>query len=255
MTPPAAKVTLPFIGLNNPHAAPAINATETAMTFKIRDICTATPRTRIIRLELEGRRFDYEPGQGVFIGSENIKGSVFSLATPPEESHRSGYLEILGRVGQPDNSLINAGVVQVAGPVGRFTLPSELAKNRRLIFIAGGTGIAPVRSMLRRAINTMGCRIDVLYSARDPEEFPYASELQSLAKRGSIKLWQTVTREGGSKTWTGARGRIGAAVLEPLVVDPTTVFLICGPLALVNSTQHVLQELRVSPERIRTDRW
>jgi NAD(P)H-flavin reductase len=226
-----------------------------SLTLKIRDIRVATPRTRIIRLDLDGRRFDYEPGQALFLGAKDKNGSFFSLTVPPEESLRTGCLEILGRVGQPDNSLINSGLVQVSGPVGRFTLPKELGMERRLIFIAGGTGIAPVRSMLRRAMNLSNCRIELLYSARSADEFAYDSELRSLAQTGRIKLWQTVTRESGANGWTGARGRIGEAALHPIAVDPTTLFFVCGPLTLVNRTLQILREFGVPPERVRTDEW
>jgi ferredoxin-NADP reductase len=248
MKPEGQNVQLTLKGIN-PRAA--------ELTLKVRDICPATPRTRIIRLDLAGRRFDDQPGQAVFVGPKNEKAALYSLTLPPEESHRTDCLEILSRVGQPDNGLVTAasGVVHVAGPVGQFTLPTELPTQRRLVFVAGGTGIAPVRSMLRRALNLPGCNIELLYSARAPEEFPYESELRSLAQAGRIKLWQTVTREAGINGWAGGRGRIGATVLEPIAADPDALFFICGPLALVNGTQQILERVGVPPERIRIDRW
>lgn len=227
-----------------------------SLVLKIRDIRPATPRTQIIRLELDGRCFDYQPGQAIFVGRKNERAYPYSLALPPEEAHRTGCLEILSRVEQLDRDLIgSSSFLEVAGPVGQFTLPSELHARERLVFIAGGTGIAPLRSMLRRVVTLTGCDIEVLYSARAPDEFPYESELRSMARSGRIRLWQTVTRESGTSTWTGARGRIGKTALEPFAVDPVSLFFICGPLPLVDSTRQFLERVGVPPERIRTDRW
>jgi ferredoxin-NADP reductase len=253
----AARGAVRFPGQDAPETLNCINTDAAGMTLKVRDVYPATPRTRIIRLDLAGKRFDYQPGQAVFVGPRNEKAALYSLTLPPEESHSTDCLELLGRVGQPDNDLINlaSGVVQVAGPVGKFTLPTELAAHRRLVFVAGGTGIAPVRSMLRRALHLPGCSVELLYSARAPEEFPYESELLSLARAGRIKLWQTVTREAAINGWAGGRGRIGAAVLEPIAADPDALFFICGPLSLVNGTQQILERVGVAPERIRIDRW
>src|SRR5688500_14200366 len=142
--------------------------------LRIRDVRPATPRTRIIRLDLGGRRFDYQPGQAVFIGAQNEKGVAYSLTAPPEEAHETGCLEILGRNDHLGKYAASESF-QVAGPFGRFTLPHLSTVPRRLVFVAGGAGIAPLRSMLRRAVMLPACDIEVLYSARTPDEFPYES--------------------------------------------------------------------------------
>ena len=237
------------------HSRNAPSAHETGtLTLKIRDVGPATPRTRIMRLDLGGRRFDYQPGQAVFIGGKNEKGAAYSLTAPPEEAHQTGCLEILGRVDHIGR-YATSELMQVAGPVGQFTLPHLSHVGRRLVFVAGGAGIAPLRSMLRRAVTLPGCDIEVLYSARTPDEFPYESELQSMAQTGRIRLWQTVTRDQGTKEWTGGRGRINEAVLWPYGTDPRTLFFICGPLSFVACTQQILERAGVGLERIRTDRW
>jgi ferredoxin-NADP reductase len=231
------------------------NAGETGtLTLRIRDVGLATARTRIIRLDLDGRRFDYEPGQAVFIGGKNEKPSAYSITVPPEEAHRTGCLEILVRVDRCGR-WATSELMHVAGPVGHFTLPAELDTARRLVFIAGGAGIAPLRSMLRRAVTIPGGDIEVLYSARTPDDFPYESELRSMARTGRIRLWQTVTRDHGVQKWTGSRGRINEAVLEPYAADPDALFFVCGPLTFVACAQQILERAGVGSERIRTDRW
>ena len=84
------------------------------------------------------------------------------------------------------------------------------------MFIAGGTGIAPLRAMLQQALRLPDSRIGLLYSARTAAEFAYEDELRALAAEGRIELRQAVTREapGG---WAGMRRRIGREDLAPLV--------------------------------------
>src|SRR6185503_15613670 len=107
----------------------------------------------------------------------------------------------------------------VEGPVGRFTFPEQPVE-RRFLFIAGGTGIAPLRAMLHRALNVPHEQVGVFYSARTPGEFAYEDELRGMAGAGKIEFRQTVTREPASQDWAGSRGRIGRDELAPLVHDP-----------------------------------
>src|SRR5512134_1097048 len=143
-------------------------------------------------------------------GSERRR--PYSIACAPEEADADGWLELLvgvdgeGRPGM-DLTLEPGALVDIDGPVGRFTFPLRPVE-KRFVFIAGGTGIAPLRSMLRHALHVPHRQIGLFYSARTPGEFAYESELRSLARDGHIELRQTVTRESADD-WAGTRGRIG----------------------------------------------
>ena len=75
------------------------------------------------------------------------------------------------------------------------------------MFIAGGTGIAPLRAMMRHALRLPHRNIGLFYSARTPDEFAYEQELRDLARNGEIELRQTVTRALDAD-WSGPRGRL-----------------------------------------------
>ncbi len=109
--------------------------------------------------------------------------------------------------------------------------------------------------MLRHALGLPHRQIGLLYSARTPDEFAYERELRGLAEQGRIELRQTVTRLAGSEAWTGHRGRIGRAELQPLVRDPATLCFICGPPTLVAELSRLLGELGVPLERIWIEQW
>jgi ferredoxin-NADP reductase len=230
-----------------------------SLLLGIRDVLPATPRARIVRLDLGGTAFDYLAGQAIMIGIEGRSKRPYSIAISPEDARREACLELLVGVDAdgspgPHLPLERGRLVEVDGPFGTFTFPAAPLE-RRFVFIAGGTGIAPLRAMLRHALAIPDRRhVGLLYSARTPDEFAYQSELQALARAGRIELRQTVTRTVHG-TWDGARGRIGRTELEALVHDPETLCFICGPPALVSGMSGLLNELRIDRARIRVEEW
>jgi glycine betaine catabolism B len=229
------------------------------LTLPILEVLPATPRARIVRLDLGGASFDYAPGQAVLVAATGFpKRRPYSVAATPEDTHRDGWLELL--VGLNDEglpgshlSLETGAMVDVEGPLGSFTFPAD-PEERRFAFIAGGTGIAPLRAMLRRALHIPHREIGLFYTARTPDEFAYEDELLALAREGRIDLRRTVTRAGGD-TWAGGRGRIGREDLQPLVHDPATLCFVCGPRSLVHEMSALLQELSIPRRRIRVEEW
>jgi ferredoxin-NADP reductase len=145
-------------------------------------------------------------------------------------------------------------MAEVEGPIGRFVFPDS-PQERRFLFIAGGTGIAPLRAMLRHALRVPHDAIGLLYSARTLGEFAYESELRSLAAAGLIEMKQTVTREAAPGDWIGTQGRICRADLTPLVHHRQTLCFICGPGPLVENMLATLSELGVARERIKIEEW
>lgn len=231
-----------------------------SLTLPVRDNVPATRRARILRLDLQGQPFSFRAGQAVLVG---VHGQPvrrpYSIASAPEETARHGWLELLVQTeddGRIPEHLPNgtSAIVDIEGPFGTFTFP-ENPSERHFLFVAGGTGIAPLRAMLRHALaDRPDASIGLIYSARAADEFAYEGELRDLAARGRIHLHQTVTRSIG-QGWTAPRGRIDRATLGTLLTDPETLCFVCGPESLVQQIPGLLVELGVSPRRIRTDEW
>ena len=172
---------------------------------------------------------------------------------------RDGRIELLVGVDAngspgPHLPLLVGARVDVEGPTGKFTFPSDPVE-RRFLFIAGGTGIAPLRSMLRHSVTVPHSAIGLMYSARLPEELAYAEELRAMAGAGTIELRLTVTRDVEHGTGSGARGRITRQDLAPLVHDPRTLCFVCGPQALVDEMPGLLQSLGVARDCVRVEEW
>jgi NAD(P)H-flavin reductase len=225
------------------------------LTLPIREVIEATPRARIVRLDLGDRAFDYDAGQAVLIAPHGeLRRVPYSIASAPEDARRERLLELL--VGaEPSQSPrfvpIAGALVDVEGPVGAFTFPGR-PDVRRFLFIAGGTGIAPLRAMLRHALVVPYDSIGVLYSARTPDDFAYENELRALADRGRIDLRQTITRSTAAD-WTGVRGRLTRDTLGDLVHDTATLCFVCGPTSLVDEVPRLLEAMGIALTRIRIE--
>jgi ferredoxin-NADP reductase len=231
------------------------------LTLRVRDVAHATPRSIIVRLDLAGAVLDYRAGQAVLVGhTGDAVQRPYSVALAPHEARESGMLELLVGLDAQESpgghlsTLVPGMHVDVDGPIGSFQLPDE-PRERHFLFVAGGTGIAPLRAMLHEALaRTHEWTISMVYSARTPDEFAYGDELRAIAKTRRIQLWQTVTREP-AEAWTGRRGRIALHHLEEMVQDSETLCFVCGPHALVKDVPRLLQQAGIAPGRIRTEDW
>jgi NAD(P)H-flavin reductase len=230
------------------------------LTLPIGEVLPATSRARIVRIGLDGSDFQFLAGQAVLVGAHGQdQRKPYSIASAPEDAERDRFFELLvgidadGNAG-PHVTLEPGALVDVDGPVGRFTFPPNPPETR-FLFVAGGTGIAPLRAMLRHALGRPNRRIGLFYSARTPGDFAYEQELRALASQGRIELRQTITRDVPSGEWVGTRGRIGRAELEPLVHERATLCFVCGPPALVAEMPRVLEELGIPRQNIRVEEW
>jgi NAD(P)H-flavin reductase len=236
-------------------------AYRTVLTLPIRDVIAATPRARVVRLDLDGHTFDFAAGQAVLIASHGVDGrKPYSIASSPEDARDRGCIELLIGVGAdgspgPHVTLEPGRAVDVEGPAGAFTFPERPAE-RSFVFVAGGTGIAPLRAMLRHAVHgeLPVDHLGLLYSARTPEDFAFADEFEALARSGRLEFRQTITRET-ERDWSGARGRIDRATLASLVHRAETLCFICGPAAMVDEMPLLLEEVGVPRSRIRIEDW
>jgi ferredoxin-NADP reductase len=232
------------------------------LTLPIRTLVSMTPRALVVRLDLRGAPFPYQAGQAVQVGRPGAADRrPYSLATAPWEAADRGELELLmGHDGAENGSVPHMGRLapgdrlEVEGPAGSFALP-ERTDARRFLFVAGGTGIAPLRAMLHDAMRRFaGAHLGLVYSARTADDFAYGGELRALAAAGRMTLWQTVTRDPG-ENWDGAQGRIARAHLAAMVHDPATLCFLCGPHTLVREASSVLAELGVPPNHLHVEDW
>lgn len=233
-----------------------------ALTLRVRNCITATPRSKIIRLALDPAAFPFHPGQAALLGlAGQPLRRPYSIASAPSDLEATGTLEFLvqegshGSLGPHLTGLTRGSRMIVEGPVGTFGLPIRLPRDQHYLFVAGGSGISPLRSMIRHVLaHTTTPRVSVAYSARTSQELAYAAELRRFARQGAIQLLLTTTREISQRTHT-RQGRLTAEDFRTLGATEETQGYICGPESLVRDAPALLIDAGLAPGHVYMERW
>ena len=144
--------------------------------------------------------------------------------------------------------------LELRGPIGGYFV-WDAADRGPLLLAAGGSGIVPLRSILRhRARAGAAVPARLLYSSRSLPDVIYREELDHYADGVAVTYTLTRTRPPG---WTGHAGRVDAALLTevawPLSRDPLA--FVCGPTSFVETAAEGLVELGYRPGQVKTERF
>lgn len=135
---------------------------------------------------------------------------------------------------------------------GDFSLTP--ASNDKLIFVAGGIGVTPFRSIIKN-ISEMGVKKDVIlfYSAADPKEFVY-KDIFKQAESFGVKTIFVLGSKEPVKSWTGETGFITEAMIKKYSPDfINRKIYLSGPVAMVNNYRNLFRSLGVKNTAIVTD--
>ncbi|HEX8285345.1 MAG TPA: hypothetical protein VF588_18465 [Pyrinomonadaceae bacterium] len=195
----------------------------------------------------------FTPGQVALLEVGAAGRCYFAIASAPEDDE----LEFLVKLSndpatrslyemQPGDSV---RLAEIAGH--GFDLAAQ--EGRDLVFVAMGTGVAPLRSALRSVLRrpeSFG-QIVVLYGVRTPEDFCYRDETEAWKSAG-VELRQVISRPDGYE-WSGQTGYVQSLLdnVLPSLSDP--VALVCGSRQMIEQTRDRLHEMGFEPERILTN--
>jgi ferredoxin-NADP reductase len=184
----------------------------------------------------------------------------YSIATPADASRVTITVERLddGEVSPYLTDVLVLGDrIELRGPIGGYFV-WEPSRGGPLLFVAGGSGIAPLMAMLRARIWARSdVAVRMLLSWRSGEDVIYADELNSIARDATgVEITHTFTRTEPPGS-TGRTGRVNREVLAELAWAPSErpLAFICGPTGLVESVASALVELGHDPARVLTERF
>ncbi len=181
----------------------------------------------------------------------------FTIASSPTEDYiRLGVKFYgIGSSYKKAMSQLDRGSVIVGSQIsGDFTLPRN--KNQKLVFIAGGIGITPFRSMLKYLIDTNQKRdIVVFYTNKTAEEIAYTDVLKEAKQKLGIKTIYTLTDTSViPQGWPGNKGRINSQMIQAEVPDYLDrIYYISGPTAMVSGAQDFLLTMGIPKKHIKKD--
>ena len=228
----------------------------------VEDAQMELPDVKVLRLKWpEGYSTDFRTGQfiTVFWPDSPAYKRAYSVCSCALDK---GYFEVaVKRDGKMGTRIVDwakvGDKVGVLPPAGKFLPAFELGK--RLICIAGGSGVTPFRGFVREATSRkLNTPITILYSVRVPGDIIFKNEFLQLEDANPhMDFKVTCTRVEPNDPWPGRRGRIDAAWIKEHVVDlPNTVFYACGPTALVEGVEKTaLHELGVPKEQLKLEKW
>jgi NAD(P)H-flavin reductase len=129
----------------------------------------------------------------------------------------------------------------------------DAQRGHDLVFVAMGTGVAPLRSALRHVLNRKDdfARLMVLYGARTPDDFCYRDETDYWEDAG-VELRQVISRPG-NHDWSGPTGYVQSLLDHVLPELKSPVALICGSREMIAQTRDRLQQMGFAPEKILTN--
>ena len=183
----------------------------------------------------------------------------YSIASAPEDDLLALTVERLddGEVSPYLTDVLEPGdELELRGPIGGYFV-WEASLPGPLQLIAGGSGIVPLRAMLRHwvaADRPVAAR--VLYSARSLDDAIYREELLGLAAYDEVDVQIALTRTWPAG-WSGHRGRIDRALVEAVAWPPQERprIYVCGPTAFVEAAAELLVESGHRPDSIKTERF
>ncbi|MGA9854893.1 MAG: FAD-binding oxidoreductase [Gammaproteobacteria bacterium] len=197
------------------------------------------------------------PGQYIDVLLPGGQRRSFSLANPP---HASGQLEIHvglvpgGRFSEDVFSHMQIGaLLEIQGPLGGFFLQEE--SNRSILMIAGGTGFAPCKAMLRHLFEIQLQHQATLYwGARCKTDLYEMTLVEQWAReQPEFRFVPVLTEAQPEDRWTGRRGRLQEAVLADYGEFSHHDIYLAGPPAMVRSARQSLLLKGAAPEHVFSD--
>jgi sulfhydrogenase subunit gamma (sulfur reductase) len=198
---------------------------------------TFTAHEKLYRFQFrDGGRLNHLPGQFVQVSMLGIGEAPISISSSPT---RGDWFELgfrsVGSVTNAFRALQTGDIVGIRGPFGNgYPVPKLLGKD--LLFVAGGIGVFPLRSMFQYAVDKRSDfgKMTILYGFREPSDELFRDIIQEWRNNPSINipdinLLQTVDRAKSDEGWEGNVGVI-TTLFPKVEIDPAkTMALICGP--------------------------
>lgn len=207
-----------------------------------------------------------EAGQWVYLELPDESGKpsdlrrAYSIASAPNEIEKENgeiifAIKLAGEVTKALELCEEGSRLWLQGPFGRFVITHD--QKNPVVFIAGGIGITPLRSMIIESLHKDPNRsLTLLLSCKTKEEIPYHSAMLELAgDQPNFVYTPTCTRETGDK-WNGMRGRISEDQLRQLLEQsPETEWYLCGPNSLMDELSALLKNIGVEAKKIHTEKF
>lgn len=218
------------------------------------EIKTETPDVKtLVVAGKDGAPFDFRPGQCAMLSLPPVGEALFSITSSPTcRSCLEFSIKKVGKVTDALHALEPGQEMGLRGPYGN-SFPVEELEGKDLLFIGGGIGLAPLRSLINYCLahrDRYG-KMDIVYGARTPADLIQKEEIN--------KAWPSAPDTGVHLTvdaehpdWDGHVGFVPSYVTELGFSPKNRVAVTCGPPIMIKFVLKGLEELGFTPEQVIT---
>ncbi len=219
------------------------------------DIRIDTPDVKTFRVVTPSgeKPFIHKPGQCAMLSVPGVGEGMFSItSSPTNEEYMEFSIKKCGCVTEWLHSMEVGQQITIRGPYGNsFPVDTEFA-GKDMLFIAGGIGLAPLRSVINycRHYRDRYGKIDIVYGARSKDDLvDYNEIITEWMKDEGVNVHLTIDRE--QEGWDGHVGFVPNYVKE-LGFDTNKIAILCGPPIMIKFTLQGLIDIGFSKEQVYT---
>lgn len=197
-------------------------------------------------------KFSFEPGQVGQISVFGFGESTFVINSPPSNKEYLQFSVMKAGVNtKAIHNLSEGEKIGVRAPLGNW-FPYKEMEGKKIIFIGGGIGLAPLRPLIYHMLENKGKykELILLAAARSPEEFCFKDDIELWEKSKDIEVISTI-----DTVCSGWGKKVGLCpnVLEELNPSPeNTIAITCGPPIMIKFTLEALNRLGFKEDMIYT---
>ena len=258
----------------------------------ITDIRQETPDVKTFRVNAPegGKLFEHMPGQCAMVCAPGVSEGMFSItSSPTNKEYQEFSIKKCGALTDYLHSLQVGDEITVRGPYGNHFPVEDKLKGKNLLFIAGGIGLAPLRSVINYVLDNRADygTVDILYGSRSADDLVQLKEIQEVwMKAEGVNVYLTIDREQEGwdghvgfvpsylkeiqEVWMKAEGvnvyltidreqegwdgHVGfvPSYLKEIGFDTNKTALVCGPPIMIKFVLAGLEELGFSREQVYT---
>ncbi len=221
----------------------------------VTDIRIDTPDVKTFRVVTpDGKKpFEHMPGQCAMLSIPGVGEAMFSITSSPTNTEFMEFsIKKCGCLTDWLHAMEVGQQITVRGPYGNaFPVETEL-KGKNLLFVAGGIGLAPLRSVINycRHYRSNYGTIDIIYGCRSKDDLvDYKEIIDEWMTSEGVNVHLTIDRE--QEGWDGHVGFVPNYVKE-LEPDTDKTVLVCGPPIMIKFTLQALKELGYTEQQVYT---
>ncbi len=235
---------------------------NTRRFLKLVDQASVAKDTLLFKFQ-PNKKLAYTPGQFLLWSLPHAKSDMrghrryFTIASSPTESE----LMVVTKLAEKSSTfkthmkeMTDEQEMMVSSRDGDFVLPKN--PNQHVVFIAGGVGIAPFRSMVKYLLDTKKSQpITLLYSNNLAEEIAFKELFDEAQRTFGMKTIYTLTdKEHLPADWQGKTGYVSGDLIKAEVKDyPKAIYYLSGPDSMVKAIEKTLHDIGIPRSQIKTD--